>query len=127
MVAFPKPEFRMPKSERTPKSEARYAASLRDRLQDFRFWGSSFIRHSGWIAFMILVRVASVHAQAPTAPPQDPLLSLMLSQPKIDITSPVQASAAFDPPIVRPGESSTYRVMFTALEESIEWPSKLTV
>ena len=36
------------------------------------------------------------------------------------------ATAAFDPPVVRPGEQAFYRVMFNALEESIEWPGKIT-
>jgi len=53
-------------------------------------------------------------------------MSLMLSQPKIDIAAPVTPAAAFDPPVVRPGEQSLYRVTFNALEESIEWPEKLT-
>ena len=36
------------------------------------------------------------------------------------------ATASFDPPVVRPGEQSIYRVVFNALEESIEWPDKIT-
>src|SRR5437667_9190945 len=59
----------------------------------------------------------------PTAPPlQDPLISLMASQPRLDITSVVTATAAFDPPVVGPDELSVYRVTFNALEQSIEWP-----
>jgi hypothetical protein len=54
-------------------------------------------------------------------------MSLMLSQPKIDVESPVIASAAFDPPTVRPGELSIYRLTFSALEESIELPADLPV
>jgi hypothetical protein len=51
-------------------------------------------------------------------------MSLMLSQPKIDITTNVSAVASFDPPIVRPGEQTIYRVTFNALEETIDWPKK---
>jgi hypothetical protein len=52
-------------------------------------------------------------------------MSLMLSQPPIDVKSEVRPTASFDPPVVRPGEFSTYRVVFNALEESVEWPEKL--
>src|SRR5439155_16000062 len=70
------------------------------------------------------------HAQnsPPPAPPmvQDPLMNLMISQPKIDTSAPVIPSAVFDPPVVRPGEQSIYRVTFNALEESIDWPAQIT-
>jgi hypothetical protein len=69
--------------------------------------------------------LSSVCAQQPAAPPQDPLMSLMLSQPRIDVDSPVTATATFDPPIIRPGELATYRVAFNALEESVDWPAQL--
>jgi hypothetical protein len=74
----------------------------------------------------LLVRLASLSAAAAQAPPaaQDPLITLMLSQPKIDITSPAAATAAFDPPVVRPGERAVYRVTFNALEESVDWPAE---
>jgi len=49
----------------------------------------------------------------------------MISQPQINISSAPQAIASFDPPIVRPGERAFYRVVFNALEESVEWPEKL--
>jgi hypothetical protein len=54
-------------------------------------------------------------------------MSLMISQPQINISSAPTAIASFDPPVVRPGERAFYRVVFNALEESIEWPGKLTV
>ena len=53
-------------------------------------------------------------------------MSLMMSQPRIDITSPVHAFASFDPPSVRPGEQSTYRITLNALEESVDVPAELT-
>jgi hypothetical protein len=52
-------------------------------------------------------------------------MSLMISQPRIDVDSPVTATATFDPPSVAVGEESIYRVTFNALEESIEFPEKL--
>ena len=58
--------------------------------------------------------------------PNDPLYNLMLSQPRIDIDSPVVAHASFDPPFVAAGQKSFYRVTFNALQESVEWPAKLS-
>jgi hypothetical protein len=53
-------------------------------------------------------------------------MNLMLSQPKIDVSSNVVATVSFEPPAVRPGEETLYRVTFNALEESIAWPSDLS-
>jgi hypothetical protein len=50
----------------------------------------------------------------------------MISQPQIAISAEPKVAASFDPPAVRPGEQAFYRVVFNALEESIEWPGKIT-
>jgi hypothetical protein len=52
-------------------------------------------------------------------------MNLMLAQPQIDVDSPVTPVAAFDPPVIQPGQSSTYRVKINALEASIEWPNRI--
>jgi len=52
-------------------------------------------------------------------------MSLMLAQPRMEIPAVTKATAAFDPPVVRPGEQSFFRVVFNALEDSIEWPTNL--
>jgi hypothetical protein len=52
-------------------------------------------------------------------------MSLMLSQPKIDVGAPVTAIAWFDPPVIGPGQLSFYRVTFNALEESIDWSPEI--
>jgi len=52
-------------------------------------------------------------------------MQLMLSQPKIDMDSPVVPVTTFDPPVIKPGQQSTYRVMMNALETAIEWPEKI--
>lgn len=57
----------------------------------------------------------------------DPLMSLMLSQPRLEVSEPVVPTASFDPPVVRPGEPATYRVVLNALEDSIAWPEKIPV
>ena len=68
-------------------------------------------------------------APAPQPPPvQDPLMNLMMSQPKIDVEAEVTATASFDPPAIRPGQQTIYRVTFNnGLEESIQWPAKLSL
>lgn len=58
-------------------------------------------------------------------PPANNLLQLMLSQPQVDISSPVTATATFDPPVVRPGEKSVYRISLNAPEASIQWPEEM--
>jgi hypothetical protein len=63
--------------------------------------------------------------QTPGQPPRDPFMSLMMSQPNIEIPEVARATAAFDPPVVRPGELSFLRVVFNTLEVSIEWPTNL--
>src|SRR2546425_46764 len=59
-----------------------------------------------------LFLLASVVAQA--QPETNALVQLMLTQPPTDISSPVMATATFDPPVVRPGERAVYRVTFNA-------------
>lgn len=67
----------------------------------------------------------SLQAQAPAAQPQDPYMSLMMSQPKFELATQVTATASFDPPVVRPGEQAIYRVTINALEQLIEWPEAI--
>ena len=53
------------------------------------------------------------------------MMSLMTAQPQIAIAATPTATATFDPPIIRPGELAFYRVVFNALEASVEWPGKI--
>ena len=64
-------------------------------------------------------------AQSSVSLSNDVLLRLMLSQPSIDTFSPVSATASFDPPVVRPGEKSIYRVTLNAVESAVPWPADL--
>jgi hypothetical protein len=57
---------------------------------------------------------------------QDPIMSLMMSQPRVDVSGPVIATAAFDPEFVRPGQKCIYRVTFNALEQMVEWPKEIS-
>ncbi len=79
--------------------------------------------------FVLLAALSSrgnLSVQTPAAnppPPQDPLISLMMAQPKIENGGPVQAIVSLDPPVTTAGVASDYRVTFNALEESISWPA----
>ncbi len=83
------------------------------------------------ILFISLLLVLSagqsvpVHAQTPVQPTPDQLIQLMRSQPAVDISTPVTATATFDPPLVQPGERAVYRVMLNAPADSVNWPEKL--
>ena len=61
----------------------------------------------------------------PGAAGQDPLMALMLSQPRIDVDSPVVPVAVFEPPVVKPGQEAVYRITFNALEASIKMPARI--
>ena len=50
---------------------------------------------------------------------------MLMPQPNIDTTAPVEATAVFDPPVIRPGGTSTYRVTFNALLDSVQWPEDM--
>ncbi len=69
--------------------------------------------------------LATTHAQLTRAPQTDPLSQLMVTQPSIEIASNVVAVSSFDPPVVRIGDKSIYRVTFNALDESIVWPEEI--
>ncbi|MCX6927170.1 MAG: hypothetical protein NT154_28785, partial [Verrucomicrobia bacterium] len=80
-----------------------------------------------WLLFTPLLQgaVSSQPPQASTSPSQDPLMSLMAVQPKVEIPAVTKATVMFDPPMVRPGERAFLRVVLNALETSIVWPTNL--
>ncbi len=67
----------------------------------------------------------SAHAQTPVSPTPDQLAQILRSQPAVDITAPVTASAFFDPPLVQLGEKSIYRIIVNATEVSVQLPAQL--
>ncbi|MBC8095572.1 MAG: hypothetical protein H7Y43_07155, partial [Akkermansiaceae bacterium] len=77
------------------------------------------------LAFLVGMLSAGAQPASPAQPPLDPLLQLMITQPSIEVTSNIQVSASFDPPMVKPGGKSIYRVTFNALSDSVQWPEKL--
>ncbi|HEY2329765.1 MAG TPA: hypothetical protein VGI63_08130, partial [Verrucomicrobiae bacterium] len=51
---------------------------------------------------------------------------LQVAQPPVDVTSPVTATAVFDPPAARPGGKTFYRVTVSATESAIQWPEQIS-
>ncbi len=78
-------------------------------------------------AVCLLSFCAAVSAQPVVPPQRDPLINMLMAQPKIDLSAPIKPAAAFDPPVIGVGEESFYRVSFNALEESIKMPAELKV
>jgi hypothetical protein len=68
-----------------------------------------------------------LRAQSPPPVPAGGLMQLQVAQPAVDVSSPVTATAVFDPPVVRPGEKAFYRVTVDATESSIQWPDKMAM
>jgi hypothetical protein len=66
-----------------------------------------------------------VEAQTPATNETDPATALILAQPRIEISKPVEAAATFDRPSVRPGDTAIYRVTFNAMLDSIHWPGEV--
>ena len=73
---------------------------------------------------MLVLGAFPSFAQAPPPPP-NPAAIMLSPQPNIDTTTPVGATAVFEPPVIPPGGTSTYRVSFNALIASIEWPEEV--
>src|SRR5437868_6080589 len=116
----PNPELQTPKTFQIPIQKWSYSGPFGRPCLGV-FWCLGF-------GIWCLSRgVLTAQSQPSSVPPQqDPLMSLMLSQPKVDITTNVSAVASFDPPVVRPGEQTVYRVTFNALEQTIDWPKKIS-
>ena len=74
----------------------------------------------------VLVSLLPLRAQVAVNPqPIDPLLQLMISQPSIEVTSNLVATAGFDPVTVKPGELAIYRFTVNGLNDSVEWPEEM--
>jgi hypothetical protein len=86
-------------------------------MRPFTRWKGEKMRGTLWVLCFFSTLVF--------AGQQDPLMSLMMSQPKLDTSAPVVSVAAFEPPTIRQGEQAIYRVTFNALEEAIVWPAEI--
>ncbi len=67
----------------------------------------------------------TLRGQTSAPPAIDPMMSLMLAQPRMEFNAPIVPEVSFDPPVVRVGETAVYRVVLNALEDSIPWPETL--
>ncbi len=76
---------------------------------------------------MLAFALAVGRAQLSTRIPPGAAAQFMVPQPAVDNSPPenILATAEFDPPVVRPGEKTFYRVTITATENSIKWPDKI--
>lgn len=87
------------------------------------------IRFNSTVALAMLCVAAAITpawAQTPAPPQQpNPLMQLMLSQPPIDVSSPVQVEATFDPPAVRPGQKAVYRITLNAIAANVRLPGQI--
>src|ERR1017187_3826007 len=77
------------------------------------------------LSFLLLAPF-SLTSQLPPQLPLGGLIQLQVAQPAVDVSSPVTATTAFDPPVVRAGEKTFYRVNVDATESSIEWPEAIS-
>lgn len=69
------------------------------------------------VTFQVAPRVAPVT--------QDAFSALIGSAASIDLDAPVAARAEFDPPVVPLGGRAIYRIVLTALDESVKLPDQL--
>ena len=75
--------------------------------------------------FALLFAVFCARAQTSLQISPGGLIQLQTAQPVVDATTPVAATAEFDPPVVRPGDKVFYRVTLDAAEAAIDWPEKI--
>lgn len=78
-----------------------------------------------WLLILAGGLMPMVHAQTPPNPTTEQLILMSRTQPAVDVSAPVTATASFDPPAVRPGEKSIYRVTFDATEVSVTLPETI--
>lgn len=78
-----------------------------------------------FVALALLLLPGILRAQPSPHIPQGSQLQLQVAQPRVDVSSPVTATAMFDPPVAHPGETVLYRVSVDATESSIAWPPAL--
>src|SRR5580698_7087856 len=79
------------------------------------------------ISTIVAVALASsLRAQVSPQVPPDQAAKLQVLQPTPDITSPVTATATFDPPMARVGQNVYYRVALDGAGESIPWPGAIS-
>ena len=75
----------------------------------------------------VLFAPQCLFAQTPPQIPPSAQAQLQIAQsPVVESSSPMTATAAFDPPTVHVGEKTFYRVTVSATESAIRWPKKIS-
>ena len=86
------------------------------------------MRFSRTIFLLPLLAPLLVQGQpAPQLPPGG-VAQIMIPQPVVDTTplENISTTAMFDPPAVRPGEKTFYRITVDATQNSIDWPDEIS-
>ena len=81
-----------------------------------------------WMMFSLVVVWLTpflLPAQTPPVLPPGGLIQLQVAQPAVDTSTPVTATAEFDPPVIGIGQKAFYRVSVDATESSIQLPEKI--
>ncbi|HEX7571065.1 MAG TPA: hypothetical protein VF492_11225, partial [Verrucomicrobiae bacterium] len=79
-----------------------------------------------WLVVSSVLGLTATFQLCAQTPPQIPpggLSQLQVPQPPVDVFSPVNATAVFDPPVIHAGEKTFYRVTVDAAESAIAWPA----
>jgi hypothetical protein len=86
------------------------------------------VRLTRFFTALFLLGADPAQAQVPVQATPDLAAQVMVQQPAVDSASlaEIAATAAFDPPMVRRGEKSFYRVTVGATQNSIEWPDQIS-
>lgn len=79
----------------------------------------------GIVHWLLLLGPFLTQAQMQPPVPPDRLSQLQVPQPKVDVSATVTATTSFDPPTMRVGEKTFYRVRVDATESSIRWPEQI--
>lgn len=74
---------------------------------------------------LLLLAPLPLRSQTPTPVVPGGLIQLQVAQPPVDVSAPVTATAAFDPPVTQTGGKTFYKVTVEANEPAIEWPEKI--
>jgi len=77
-----------------------------------------------FLTLLVSVLPVLLVAQRPPVLPPGGLIQLQVPQAPVDVSSPVTATASFDPPVVHVGEKTCYRVNIDATESSVFWLSE---
>jgi hypothetical protein len=77
------------------------------------------------VVFLFQIALPQI-ARAQPGLTQGRIDQMLRAQAPMDLSAPSSAEAWFDPPAVRPGDRSTFRVRIGALEASTHWPEGFT-